>query len=255
MLKKICYGPAIALLLSVATTAKADSGFYISGSAGTAFHQASSTQQITTIPGFTIPGNSLPGIGMPGFVGPPTIVVPPISIPPTTLDVQRKYHFSPGVTLNAAVGYKFDLSEWGAIRAEAELGYMSYDLDRIVLSGTTNRIDIVNSGATALRLSGTINIFYDLPTSGPLVPFIGVGLGGQHGEDSSGRAVGIYPSGTTAPVRILGGSGQSGIWLAEAGFSIALTDAVSLVPAYRYEQTFEGTQPAHIAKLGLRYSF
>jgi outer membrane autotransporter protein len=59
---------------------------------------------------------------------------------------------------------------------------------------------------------------------------------------------------------VSGGSGTDFLWLLEAGVSIAVTDKLSVVPAYRYLQIANGQggfsdDSAHLFKIGLRYSF
>lgn len=251
---------ALAGALVVSLPAKADSGFYVSGSAGATFRDSATALTNSVIPAHVIfPAPSTPITGplnptnpfLPGGPQIPGFVV----VPSSTVTVKRQYDYSTGIALDVAAGYRFDLGDWGAIRAEAELGYQSYDLASVKLSGGVVRTDRFSNGGDQQRFSATINAFYDLPVPGSIVPYIGVGIGGQHGEDSSGSGTGTLSTGQTTPVRYIGSSGESGIWLTEAGFSIAVTDAISIVPAYRYVQTFEGTQPTHILKLGVRYAF
>jgi opacity protein-like surface antigen len=232
--------------LAVSFPAKADSGFYVSGSAGATFRDSAATLTNTVIPDQFVLSNPFDPNN------------PVVFEPSHTAAIKRQYNYSTGFALDVAAGYRFDLDDWGAIRTEAEFGYQSYAVDSVQLSGGIVRTDRFYSGADQQRFSGTINAFYDLPVPGSIVPYIGVGVGVQHGDDASGKGVGT--SGTAANseitlVRYLGSSGENGIWLTEAGFSIAVTDAISIVPAYRYVQTFEGTQPTHILKLGVRYTF
>lgn len=232
--------------LAVSLPAKADSGFYVSGSAGATFRDSATTLTNTFIPEQFVPSNPF---------NPDN---PFVFEPSRTVPIKRQYNYSTGFALDVAAGYRFDLDDWGAIRTEVEFGYQSYHLDSVQLSGGIVRTDRFYTGADEQRFSGTMNAFYDLPVPGSIVPYIGVGIGVQHDDDASGNGVGT--SGTSANseitlVRYIGSSGESGIWLTEAGFSIAVTDAISIVPAYRYVQTFEGTQPTHILKLGVRYAF
>lgn len=246
--------------LVVSLPAKADSGFYVSGSAGATFRDSATTLTSSFIPEHIIfPTPTTPSTGPLSPTNPFLPVSPKnpgfVLVPSSTVTIKRQYNYSTGFALDVAAGYRFDLDDWGAIRTEAEFGYQSYAVDSVQLSGGIVRTDRFYSGTDQQRFSGTINAFYDLPVPGSIVPYIGVGIGVQHGDNASGKGVGTSANSEITLVRYIASSGENGIWLTEAGFSIAVTDAISIVPAYRYVQTFEGTQPTHILKLGVRYTF
>jgi opacity protein-like surface antigen len=222
-----CSAAVVAAMLAV--SARAESPWYVSGSLGGYFREGAS--------------------------GPDTffkIDDPSISSPGT-----QRESFDPGYIANAAVGYRLLAN----VRVEAELGYADYMLSTVSPQADTfpqlngqpfNR----QTGGEWSRFTGTINAFYDLPVPGRFVPYVGLGVGGAHGEATTARLV----SSTGAIFESLGGSSTRGVMLAEGGVSIALSEHISLVPAYRYLRYFlnasvGGDEAAHIVKLGLRYSF
>jgi opacity protein-like surface antigen len=165
--------------------------------------------------------------------------------------------FDPGVVLNLAVGYRLPAH----LRAEVELGYAHYNIDTV--TPTVAALPALNgvqfghsTGSDLQRTMATANLFYDLPVAGCFVPYVGGGLGAIH-----------IQSGTTTSISATGAqlvghrpSGDDGVALIEAGVTIAVTDAIAIVPAYRYVREFgdvanNGTEIAHIVKLGMRYSF
>jgi outer membrane autotransporter protein len=152
--------------------------------------------------------------------------------------------YNPGFAINGAAGYKFGFG----LRLEGELGYARTSPDKIKVNGQT--VATVGGGDTNL-LTGTANAFYDIKTGTSLTPYLGGGIGFVHGDSSDA---------TVAGVRVNGGSGTDFLWLVEAGVSIAVTDRLSVVPAYRYMQISNSQNgfdddSAHLFKIGLRYSF
>jgi opacity protein-like surface antigen len=164
-------------------------------------------------------------------------------------------HYTTGLDVNLAGGYRFDLGAVGMVRTEIEFSYINYSLDRIDVSGPRgNRTARPTSGSDINRYGGSVNVFYDLPVAGGVVPFVGVGIGAQSNEQGSGTGTTTGAFGTSS-AHFFGGSSTDGIWLAEGGLDIAIADHLKLVPAYRFTETFDSTQPTHIIKLGLRYEF
>jgi opacity protein-like surface antigen len=165
--------------------------------------------------------------------------------------------FSPGLVGNVAIGYALP----ARFRVEAELGYAAYQLDSVNpsssffpnLNGSTFKHQ---SGGDYSRFMGTLNLFYDLPFGKTFVPYVGAGLGGAHAESTTGKFV----SANGTIFENFGGQTTRGVTLVEGGVTIALTNALSLVPAYRYLHFFGGAgfgagEAAHVVKLGLRYAF
>lgn len=186
--------------------------------------------------------------------GPDTIHNQVITAPGTTART-----FDPGVISNVAVGFKLPFH----MRVELEAGYTDYQTAKVNPSssafGALNGQDFNHqSGGDRTRYMGTVNVFYDLPPIGWdwFVPYVGGGIGGTHGESTHGRFVDSNNTSFTGA----GGQSVRGIALLEGGISISLTDHIAVVPAYRYVRFFAdspsfGDEIAHIAKLGLRYSF
>jgi opacity protein-like surface antigen len=72
-----------------------------------------------------------------------------------------------GFNVGAASGY-----DYGLWRAEIELAYRQNDLDTLAALGSS-----FNAGGDLSALSLMLNGFVDLPTPGPLTPYLGGGLG------------------------------------------------------------------------------
>jgi opacity protein-like surface antigen len=165
--------------------------------------------------------------------------------------------FSPGIVANLALGYKFP----ARIRVEAEIGYAGFQDEKInPVSASFPQLDgrdfTLQSGGDQRRYMGTLNVFYDFPVGGSIVPYVGVGLGGVHAEAS--QATFVSASGTK--FNQSGGTHDHGLALVEGGVSIDISDDVAIVPAYRYIHFFAnggafGDEVTHIFKVGLRYSF
>jgi opacity protein-like surface antigen len=169
----------------------------------------------------------------------------------------NRFSFDPGPIANVAIGHKLPAN----FRAEIEAGYASYFRSKVnpqsasipALDGSDfNRV----SGGRFNNYSGTLNLFYDIPINDALAPYVGIGMGGVHRDLS--RATYVSSGGTR--FLVAGGSGNFGTALVEAGLSVDIGQNLSIVPAYRYSHFFSdtpqsGDEVAHIAKLGLRYSF
>ncbi len=222
---------AVIVVLCVATAtlaaeAQAEGPWYVSGSAGAYFRESAAARETITNGIITAPG---------------------------TLAAS----FDPGVIANLAVGYRLPLR----LRVEAEIGYAQYSVDKVNPQSsafpTLNGSDFHRqSGSDLRRYMGTLNLFYDVPLEGRFVPYAGVGLGGVQDKGATIRFV----NASGASFRQTFGSGAHGVFLIEGGITIAVSDALSIVPAYRYLHYFantgtNGDEVAHIAKVGVRYSF
>lgn len=175
----------------------------------------------------------------------------------TTAPGENARTFDPGVLLNLAVGYRFPLS----LRAELEFGYAEYGADSatpmVAAFPTLNGVTFSHpTGSDLHRLMGTFNLFYDLPVPGRFVPYVGGGVGIAHVQ----AATITYHSASGTPFTSRLRSGDKGVGMIEAGVTIGITDSISVVPAYRYIHQAgsvgnNGTEIAHVAKLGMRYTF
>ncbi|MGH7001166.1 MAG: outer membrane protein [Stellaceae bacterium] len=217
---------SVAATLAALTSAQAEGPWYVSGSVGGYFREEATGTETFKSGGVLAPG--------------------------ATAET-----FDPGIIANLALGHQLP----ARFRIEAELGYAHYDDQKLNLSN--NAFPALNgdfnprSGADRSRYMGSINLFYDLPDIGRFVPYIGAGLGGAHGEASRGTFIG--DNGVTFTQRFATNF-TAGMALAEGGISINIDKNLAVVPAYRYVRFFgfnssNGPEVAHVAKLGLRYSF
>lgn len=220
---------AIALGFFAVHAASAQSGLYISGGAGAAL--------------------------MPDYSRDVTIRVGGVSGPGTNTTT-----YNTGESVNAAVGYHLPLG----FRIEGEFGYQHYTTDSISPFSSDGQFPPINgtrltnpSGGDHNVLTGTANLFYDLPvTFAGFTPYIGGGGGYYHA--GSTNAVFFDPV-THGPFTSHAQDGGGGMVLGEAGVSYHVMPNLSLTVAYRYEHFFHppvGTDAAgNIVKLGLRYDF
>ncbi len=165
--------------------------------------------------------------------------------------------FDTGELFNAAIGYKFP----NHLRLEGEAGYIGYGISSINPSSAsfaTLRGQSFNqvSGGDFTRYTGTVNAYYDIPLGNVFAPYFGGGIGLAYGDASNGTF--RDAAGNTFIGR--GGSELHGVSFLEAGLSIAITNNIALVPAYRYYHFFDDStntaeESANVVKLGVRYSF
>jgi opacity protein-like surface antigen len=154
---------------------------------------------------------------------------------------------NPGWLANVAVGYRMS-PRW---RGELELGHGRIDTDRITGNGSSAGIN-AELAVTTL----TANAFFDIPVSRwGFTPYVGGGIGLAYSEVDSLRTT----FGGTTVTR--GGNDEIDlVAFGEAGLSFGLQSGLELVPSYRYmwidssEDGFDDTT-AHIARIGLRYTF
>lgn len=210
--------------LTITSASQAQSAWYISGSAGASFFP-DQTDNIT-----------LRSAG--------------ISAPATSTR-----SFSPGVALDAAVGYHLPMG----FRIEGEFGYLNSSRDSTAIHTSNPAQSVVNgikftspSGGAINYFTATANIFYDIPVNfAGMAPYVGAGAGYYH---VSADTV-VYD----APFRLTGGGSNesNAVVLAEAGVTIPLAPNLKLLPAYRYEHFFDNANGAnsHQIKVGLRYDF
>ena len=207
-------------MLATAVPAKAESSWYLTGSAGAYLRE--DTQFGTT------------AVGNPNVTG----------------SAVRSY--DPGLLLSLGVGYKLS----HGFRVETEFDFIHFTVAKTVYGPPFNSIRHYVGSTENSRYVGTLNLFYDLPLDGPVVPYLGAGIGGAHEEGTS--ATTVDQNGQTFP--FVGGSGERGVALIEGGFNVKVSDTLTLVPSYRWMRFFGGsglnaTEAAHIGKISLRYSF
>jgi outer membrane protein OmpA-like peptidoglycan-associated protein/opacity protein-like surface antigen len=134
-------------------------------------------------------------------------------------------------------------------RTELELGYQRSSVD-----------SVGSASASGHMAAGSLmaNVYYDLPVSWPVRPFIGLGLGAARVSADSISPV----NGSRVDDSDIGFA-----WQATAGLAYAINDRLDATVAYRYFdapvlnfRTDAGTSldsdyASHIVMVGLRYSF
>ncbi|HVY15262.1 MAG TPA: outer membrane beta-barrel protein [Rhodopila sp.] len=212
-------------IVAAAGQAHAQSGWYISGSAGALFTTD------TTAPGTIYSSSGLHASD-------------------TTTS-----SYNPGFTLGAAIGHRLPLG----FRAELELGYLHNSLDTRTLHTAGTVFSALNGtkltspdGGDRNRFTVTANLFYDLPVSfAGVTPYVGAGVGYYHLD------VGDAHFATPILFTAKGYDTSNAVILAEVGVTAAIAPGLSVVPAYRYEHYFgsEADEDSHQIKIGLRYDF
>src|SRR6185437_2329014 len=86
--------------------------------------------------------------------------------------------YDPGLVRDLALGYRLP----AGFRLELEAGYIEYQpsqvrVERSTFSNLNGETFHQVSGGDNQRYLGTINLFYDFPVSGHVVPYFGGGLG------------------------------------------------------------------------------
>jgi opacity protein-like surface antigen len=256
--------PALAAACLFAGGAQAD-GFYVSGTVGGAFHEATNV----------ILNDSTDPFGNRASNG----------STPVPYRVNQHTDFSGGGEVDIAGGYRFGMGRYGAFRLEAEGRFRQYRLQDYVLQSLPGQVYGTDYRATGETTRGryeqtyaeTANVFYDLPRIAFATPYVGAGVGYQESGRTPGDGTVAYqdtrypssasPNGNAifgptptasgvVPRSFAGGSSGDGTLLAEAGVSLAMTQHLSLVPSYRYSEVFSGHGAVvNLVRLGLRYSF
>ena len=253
-------GACVAVVALCASSAWAGD-YYVSGALSGVFREpfTANTAQLSesqvSAPGFGLIVNGQPA-------GPRTLPIFSVT------QARARTDFRPGVEADLALGRRFGLGRYGALRAEAEIGFRDYQ------TGTTTVVALpgqplvgmlytlkTTRGLDQQRYAETANLFYDLPRFGGLTPYVGGGVGYQEGVSTSGDRLQTYMVDTglqTSPVSTVhrnSSSADDGTWLAEAGVDVPLTKRLSLAPAYRFSQSFNARTPIHLMRVALRYSF
>lgn len=155
----------------------------------------------------------------------------------------------PGVTFtveaDAGLGLRAALGTWLGrdVRGEVELAYRVNDLDQLCAVSCV----AVSGEVSSLALLG--NLYYDLPLTGPLRPYVGAGVGLARVE-------------LEESVDFFGDEDDVLAYQALLGVAVPLTDALALQLGYRYfatnDPTFNGVDveyASHNLEAGLRIGF
>jgi len=251
-------GAVIAIYASSASAGD----YYISGSLSGVFRdtyavrtaQLSETQ--TPASGIRVTVNGLPG--------------GPLSVPEfRTTRAQARTNFHPGLEADLALGRRFGLGRYGTLRAEAEIGFRDYQVGTTTVTALPGQPLIgtiytlkTTSGLHQQRYAETADLFYDFPRVLGLTPYAGGGVGYQEGVSTSGDRfqrylvdTGLQADLVPTTIHLNSSSANDGTWFGEAGVAVRLGDRLSLVPAYRFSQTFSVNKPIHLMRMALRYSF
>lgn len=219
----------LAAAFTCAANAQAESPWYLEGSAGAYFRQ--------------------PKSGAAEFFHTAT--------PDIKVSGVNKLRFDTGPIVDIGVGYRLTRQ----FHVEAEAGYFTYTTQTLnplstapgypALSGQTFTR---TSGARWSRFTGSVNALYDFASIGRrFTPYVGGGIGASADHRTKGAFVSAAGQTFTAGA---GDTSTEGFGLLEAGVSISLSPHWAVVPAYRYVHFFAGGEDvAHVAKVGLRYSF
>lgn len=122
-----------------------------------------------------------------------------------------KASYDTGYNVNLSSGYNFD-----GFRLEGEFGYKGADLDQ--LSGNGGSVKVSDTDITLLTFMA--NGYYDIKTGGPVVPFLGAGIGIINGE--------IQSQGESDEDTVFG-------YQLTAGVSYAVNKNLNLDVAYRFQ--------------------
>lgn len=213
------------------------------------------------------------------FVGPFTTgagtIIPAGTVLPDGTPVGWTTDFNRGYAISAAYGRRY-----GMLRGELELAWQRNGVDShrnvsagglsignedagVLVTGSPNLgvtvSDLVADGQGSLRTVYLMaNAFIDVPTSGPITPYIGVGVGAGF------VSIDYSPSGVT----IIDDGSTEFAWQAMAGASWALTPNTEVYAGYRYRRTsdvsvdaslfsaaFDVQNRGSMIEGGLRYSF
>lgn len=132
--------------------------------------------------------------------------------------------YDTGYNLSAAVGYDFNNGAPLSFRAEAELGYLSQDIDQHNVAGVANFSGSDAFGTTS-SIYGLANAYVDYNLGG-ITPFVTAGLG-YASLDFDGHGV--------TPLGVVMDSDSGGLaWQVGAGAAFNVTETLKLDLSYRY---------------------
>lgn len=217
-------------LLSALGTAQAGQGWYVAGNVGAAFVNDSSSTATDSV------GNSI------------------------SFDTE----FDPGFVVSGAAGYG-----WNNLRAEGEISYRKNDVDSLTVTNVTlagvgsfNTAASFSGGGDVSALGIMANVWYDFPTGGKLVPFVGGGIGVAEVSlnDVTGNVAGV-------DALLADDSDWVFAYQIGAGIGYAFNPNLTLTLDYRLFGTadpefkdptgvpFDGEYLSHNVHAGLRYQF
>ncbi|MEZ5773567.1 MAG: outer membrane beta-barrel protein [Hyphomicrobiaceae bacterium] len=141
-------------------------------------------------------------------------------------DIDTSYQT--GGFVGAFVGYDFDGGRkgGGGLRGELEVDRIWADVDSQTVAGTGAFTDGLAGGTTTATV-GFANLYYDLPFSPGITPFLGGGIGIASVDFSDHMAGGAA---------LLSDSDTGFAWNLTSGVDIALTESTDLELGYRYMQ-------------------
>ncbi len=193
-MKKTLFAATSLMYLSLSTSAKADSvkpsadsqnqsGIYVSISAGGSWPGSPNYNSSTT-------GNAFNGSG---------------SSTAWSAGSQGVFGLSGGFSTEAAIGYRFSKT----LRTDFSYVYNRYSVTSGTVGGITDAGNAFNgtySAAGSINSNSLFgNIYYDLPTKGKFVPYVGAGLGwtninvpgGEYGYTVESRGSTYYGNGVS----------------------------------------------------------
>lgn len=156
------------------------------------------------------------------------------------IDIEGEY--DDGFAIGAQLGYKYNVFR---VALEFEYGRAGFDS----LSGAGVEVD-VDGDFDIFR--GTVGLYYDFDNVSRFTPYFGGGLGAAY--------VDVEDTTFANSVTVEGDSDTYFTAHGEAGLSIAATDRIAIVPAYRFIWLDDGgggfdDDTAHLLKMGLRFRF
>lgn len=167
--------------------------------------------------------------------------------------VFTKTLFENSYGLSTAIGYRFS----SGFRIEGEIGYDQLEMDQVLVPGFGL---VLPSNGWLKRWLGLANIYYDIDTNTPWVPYIGIGAGAAH-QNMKGRipslgGTKIYDSDTILAYQISTGvnylvSPKTALF---AGYRYLGIDEVELIDFALQDTKIERSDSHHL-QLGVRFYF
>lgn len=167
--------------------------------------------------------------------------------------------YATGTYFSGLIGYDFSsLGGQPGFRGELELGYLQNDIDAHDVNGLGG-FSGNNAFGSAAAVVGLASLYYDLPFSPGITPFLGGGIGFA---DVSFSDQGVTPLGT-----VMDDSATGFAWHLTSGLDFQLAERTSLELGYRYLaiqgidlQAVDGTDTSadldsHIVFAGIKYRF
>lgn len=167
--------------------------------------------------------------------------------------------YGTGTYFSGLVGYDFSsIRGRPGFRGELELGLLQNDIDAHGVNGLGG-FSGSNAFGSASALVGLASLYYDLPFSPGITPFLGGGIGFA---DVSFSDQGVAPLGT-----VMDDSATGFAWHLTSGFEFQIAERTSFELGYRYLaiqgidlQAVDGTDTSadldsHIVFAGIKYRF